>query len=220
MFLTSATCRLSNLKKLPSTTEHQSWFRTHKIWRYAWYLWNFDRPLELPRYLWCFWRWQCVIFSKNYGASPWQLLLPSAMVHQSPPSSCCHFAEYPVLGKYVSPSILRNTILHNTNTHHQKGQQIEAVDTWNPSRKVISMGDACDKKGQCVLFVCYSCVWYDSNLWYSIYIYIYSIIITSTTTMQYFSSQQISQVLYNITLIFYNKIDHYYLLLTVILFIS
>ena len=53
-------------------------------------------------------------------ASPWQLPLPSAVEHQSPPSPFRHLTEFCML---ISPYILHNAILHNTNTHHHTGQQ-------------------------------------------------------------------------------------------------
>ena len=67
------------------STEHQLRSLKHKVGRYALYLQNFDQPLRLSggHLQWYFWRWQRVISSKNDGARPWQLTLPSAAEHQS-----------------------------------------------------------------------------------------------------------------------------------------
>ena len=68
MFLTLATCSLSDLQKQPSTAEHQSRSRSNKLWWYARYLRNFDRLLKLSGHcLRCFWRRHVCHLSDLFG---------------------------------------------------------------------------------------------------------------------------------------------------------
>ena len=94
-----------------SAAKHQSRSLKRKIGSFAQYLSNFSQSLGFPGHLWwCFWCREHVISSKSDGANQWQLLLLSALEHQSPPSPFRNFVKYLQFCMLISLSILRNTI--------------------------------------------------------------------------------------------------------------
>ena len=117
----------SDLRKPPSSTENQLQSLKRKIGRYAQYLRNFDRPLGLPLVI------SGDVFENRQHVIS---LKTTARVH----GNCCCIQLWSISRHHLYFAILQNIhnfacsfrrlfcitpfrILHNTNTHHQTGQQ-------------------------------------------------------------------------------------------------
>ena len=164
MCLTSETCHLSELRQPLSRRRSVSCdlANVNKC-----KLWNFDRPFGLPGHRW----WDLDVGNVSYRRKMTVRVRDNCRYRQSwsmsPPSPVRNFAENPQFCTFFSSSILHNSISHFTfcfiptpNIKRDSNEESE-VDTCSPRRKAIWDGPCripYDKKGQCILFVCFSCV--------------------------------------------------------------
>ena len=127
MFLTSATCRLSDLQKQQSISRNFIDVNRRKIERYARYLWNFDQLLGLPG---CLQRYFDV--GNVSSLRKWWRESVATTVALSRGASVTTISISPFHG---IPTIL-HVHLPTPTTRRDSNEETE-VDTCNPRRKVI-----------------------------------------------------------------------------------